>query len=200
MASLRERKKAETRQRIADMATVMFVRRGFDNVTITDIAEAANVSKVTVFNYFPRKEDIFFDRGPQALDLLTAAVRDRRAGESPLRAVRRLLVDLAEQHHPVGGFRDGFPAFWRTVLDSPALRARAREAIDELEEHLARLISDTSDDPTPRLTAAVAIAAYRTTYTAGITRMLAGASADEVTADHIAAVNRAFDILAGGLA
>ncbi|MPZ81696.1 MAG: TetR family transcriptional regulator [Actinophytocola sp.] len=182
------------------MATVMFVRRGFDNVTITDIAEAANVSKVTVFNYFPRKEDIFFDRGPQALDLLTAAVRDRRAGESPLRAVRRLLVDLAEQHHPVGGFRDGFPAFWRTVLDSPALRARAREAIDELEEHLARLISDTSDDPTPRLTAAVAIAAYRTTYTAGITRMLAGASADEVTADHIAAVNRAFDILAGGLA
>ncbi len=197
--SLRERKKAETRQRIADVATAMFVERGFDNVTITEVADAAGVSKVTVFNYFARKEDIFFDRGPQAAELLTTAVRDRPAGESPLRALHRLFVRLAEEHHPIGGFRDRYPGFWRTVLDSPALRARAREALDELEAHLARLIADTSDDPEPRLTAAVAIATIRTTYTAGVTRMLAGASADEVTADHLTAVGRAFDLLERGL-
>jgi hypothetical protein len=90
-------------------------------------------------------------------------VRDRPAGETPLRAVRRLLVGLAEERHPIRGFRDRYAGFWRTVLDSPALRARAREALDELEAHLARLIADTSDDPEPRLTAAVAVATTRAT-------------------------------------
>jgi AcrR family transcriptional regulator len=199
MTSLRERKKAETRQRIADVATLMFVTRGFDNVTIAEIAEAANVSKVTVFNYFARKEDIFFDRYPQAEELLTAAVRDRSPDESPLQALRRLFVDLAEQQHPLGGFRDRFPPFWRTVVASPALRARAREAIDELQALLARLIAETSDDPTPAVTAAVIMGAYRAVYTESLSRMLAGDSAAEVTADHIAAVNRAFDRIAAGL-
>jgi AcrR family transcriptional regulator len=198
VGSLRERKKAETRQRIADVATPMFVERGFDNVTITEIAEAAGVSKVTVFNYFPRKEDIFFDRVPQAHDLLTAAVGDRRPDESPVAALRRLFVDLAEQGHPLGGFQDSFPHFWRTVLDSAALRARAREAFEELEADLAELLTGT--DPHPRLTAALVLAAFRSVYAETTTRMLAGATADEVTADHITAVEHAFDALAKGLA
>jgi AcrR family transcriptional regulator len=197
VASLRERKKAETRHRIADAATSMFVERGFDNVTIADIAEAADVSKVTVFNYFPRKEDIFFDRIPQAHDLLTTAIRERHANEPPLRALRRLFVDLAEQHHPLGGFEDSLPRFWRTVLGSAALRARAREAIEELEAHLAELLAGT--DPHPRLTAALVMAAYRTVYTETATRMLTSATTDEVTADHVAAIERTFDILTGGL-
>ncbi len=199
MTSLRERKKAETRQRIADVATAMFVERGFDTVTVAEVAEAAGVSKVTVFNYFTRKEDIFFDRGPQAEELLTAAVRDRPAGTSPLRAFRGLLVDLAARQHPLGGFRERYCAFWRTILDSPALLARLREATEEMERLLTRLIAETADDPQPRLTAAVAIATFRTTYTAGVARMLAGARAEEVTADHIAALDHGFDILAGGL-
>lgn len=198
MTSLRERKKAETRQRIADVATAMFIQRGFDNVPITEIAEAAGVSKVTVFNYFPRKEDIYFDRFPEARDLLTAAIRDRRADESPLSALRRLFVDLAERGHPLGGFQDRYVHFWRTALDSPALRARVREAIEEFEAHLTGLL--TGIDPHPRLTAAVVLAAFRTVYAETANRMLAGATADEVTADHNAAVQRAFDILTGGLA
>jgi len=200
MTSLRERKKAETRQRIADVATVMFVTRGFDNVTIAEVAAAADVSKVTVFNYFARKEDIFFDRYPQAEELLTAAVRDRSADESPLQALRRLFVELAEQQHPLGGFHERYPPFWHTVVASPALRARAREAVDELQALLGRLIAETSDDPTPAITAAVTMAAYRAVYTESLARMLAGDSAAEVTADHIAAVNRAFDRIAAGLA
>ncbi|MGW5365154.1 TetR/AcrR family transcriptional regulator [Actinopolymorpha pittospori] len=199
MNSLRARKKAATRQRIADLATVLFLQRGFDNVTISEIAEAAEVSKVTIFNYFPRKEDIFFDRAPQAEQLLTTAIRDRTPDQSPLRALRRLLLDLAEQHHPLGGFRENYAHFWRTVQDSPALRSRAREALEELEAHLAALLAEHSDDPHPRLTAALALAAYRSVYVTSLARILTGDNAADVTRDHIAAVDRAFDVLENGL-
>lgn len=195
--SLRERKKAETRQRISDVATLMFVERGFDNVTVTEIAEAAGVSKVTVFNYFPRKEDIFFDRFPQVREMLTEAVEGRHTGESPVSALRRLFLHFVEQGHPIGGFQDRYVAFWRTVLDSPALRARAREAMEEFEAHLAGLL--TGIDPHPRLTAALVLAAYRAVFTVTAARMLAGEKAIDVLADHIDEVNHAFDTLAGGL-
>ncbi len=195
--SLRERKKAETRQRIADVATVMFVQRGFDNVPITEIAEAAGVSKVTVFNYFPRKEDILFDRFPQVREMLTAAVEGRGPDETPVAALRRLFLDLAKEGHPVGGFQDRYVAFWRTVLASPALRARAREADEEFVAHLADVL--TGIDPQPRLTAAVVLAAFRAVYTETASRMLAGAKAADVVNDHISALEQAFDTLAGGL-
>lgn len=200
MTSMRERKKAATRQRIADVATVMFMERGFDNVTINEIADAADVSKVTVFNYFPRKEDIFFDRQPQAQEMLTSAIRDRGRGETPLRALRRLLLDLVEQRHALAGLRDRHTHFWRTVLDSPALRARARENLEQLERDLAGVIAETSDDPAPALTAALGIAAYRVAYTTSAARILAGESAEDVIPDHVAAVDRAFDILDRGTA
>ncbi|HYQ67843.1 TetR/AcrR family transcriptional regulator [Actinophytocola sp.] len=195
--TLRERKKAETRQRIADVATSMFVERGFDNVTITEIAEAAGVSKVTVFNYFPRKEDIFFDRFPQAADLIMEAVRDRREDETPLVALWRLAVDLAERRHPLGGFEDRYLRFLETVVGSAPLRARVREAVAEFEAYLAELL--TGVDPHPRLTAALVVAAYRTVYTETAGRMLAGEKAADVTPDHIAAIDHAFGILIGGL-
>src|SRR5579862_5532518 len=98
---LRYRKKRETRQRISDIATALFIERGFDEVTVADIAEVAGVSKVTVFNYFPRKEQLFFDRGDEAMALLRGALRSRRPGESIPDAVRGLLLDLAAQRHPL---------------------------------------------------------------------------------------------------
>lgn len=197
VTSLRERKKAETRQRIADIATPMFIERGFDNVTITEIADAAGVSKVTVFNYFPRKEDILFDRFPQVRELLTAAVEGRQPDESPLSALRRLHLDLAEQGHPIGGLQDRYAHFARTVLDAPALRARAREAMEEFEAHLAGLL--TGIDPHPRLTAALVLAAIRAVYIEHAARILAGEKAAEVTPEYITAIKQAFDTLAGGL-
>lgn len=195
--SLRERKKAETRQRIADLATPMFVERGFDNVTITEIADAAGVSKVTVFNYFPRKEDIFFDRFPQVHELLTAAVEGRGADETPVAALRRLFLDLAREGHPIGGFQDRYVLFWRTVLDSPALRSRAREALYEFESHLAGLL--TGIDTKPELTAAVVLAAVRTEFSRTALRMLAGEKAEDVLPDHLAAIEDAFTTLERGL-
>src|SRR5437773_355052 len=60
----RERKKAEVRQRISDAATALFLRHGFDQVSVSEIAEAADVARPTVFAHFPHKEDLFFDRYP----------------------------------------------------------------------------------------------------------------------------------------
>ena len=194
--SLRERKKAETRQRIADRATVLFAARGFDNVTIAEIAEAADVSKVTVFNYFPRKEDMFFDRFPQVTELITNAVRS--CDGSPVTAMRALITDLAAQRHPIGGLEDRYTHFWRTVLGSAALRARAREAVDEFTAQLAALIAETTDDPDPALTAAVVFATCRTVFVAHATRVLDGEPAAEVTPDYVAALGAAFDRLAAG--
>src|SRR5215467_4718126 len=86
---LRERKKRQMRQVIADTAEALFAERGFEHVTIAEIAQAAEVDKKTVFNYFPAKEDLYFDQDQAMETGLIAAVRDRRHGESVLDACRR---------------------------------------------------------------------------------------------------------------
>ncbi|WP_223835852.1 TetR/AcrR family transcriptional regulator [Streptomyces venezuelae] len=196
--TLRERKKRETRQRISDEATMLFAARGFDQVTVAEVARAAQVSTMTVFNHFPRKEDLFLDRIPEAVELLTAAVRNRPAGETPLAALRALLLRLLDQRHPLAAVSDDFPYFWRVVLDSPALRARAREGVEEVEQALGDAIAETApggDGPGPRLAAALAIAAYRAVYVATARRLLAGERAADVADDHRSRVNGAFDAL-----
>src|SRR3954463_4871778 len=137
MTGLRERKKQETRQRLSNLATAMFAERGFDNVSVSEVAEAAGVSKMTVFNYFPRKEDLFFDRNPEIMALLAATVRERPAGSTPLAAVRDLVLRQLDEQHPVLGLADRSTGFWRMILGSPTLRGRAREAAEELEGLLA---------------------------------------------------------------
>ena len=92
----RERKKAEVRQRISDAATDLFLRRGFDQVSVSEIAEAADVARPTVFAHFPRKEDLFFDRYSEVADQLTRAVRQRPAGTSAVSALRDALAAAAQ--------------------------------------------------------------------------------------------------------
>ncbi|WP_371675882.1 TetR/AcrR family transcriptional regulator [Streptomyces sp. NBC_01276] len=189
--SLRERKKRETRQRISDVATTLFAARGFDHVTVAEVAKAAQVSTMTVFNHFPRKEDLFLDRIPEAVELFSDAVRDRPDGTPPLTGLRELLLRLLDQGHPLAGVGDTFPHFWRIVLGSPALRARAREGVEELEDALAEAIGG----PGARLTAALTVAAYRTVYVTTAGRLLAGERAADIAEDHRARVNAAFDAL-----
>ena len=74
---LRERKKRQVRQRISDVATAMFLVHGFDNVTVAQVAAAAEVSEQTVFNYFTTKESMFFDRTEPMISAVADAVRDR---------------------------------------------------------------------------------------------------------------------------
>ncbi|MEU5873452.1 helix-turn-helix domain-containing protein [Glycomyces sp. NPDC047369] len=192
----RDRRKAETRQRISDVATQLFARRGFDAVTVNEIADAADVSKVTVFNHFPRKEDMLLDRAPEARALLENAVRSRPAGTSPVEAIRRDLVARARREEPLGGFADRFTHFWRMIAESPALQARARELYEELELHLATVLAAEAGHDAPqlehRLSAALCLSAFRVVYLGTIARMLTGEPAADVVDDHIALTERAF--------
>ncbi|MEV4454191.1 TetR family transcriptional regulator [Microbispora sp. NPDC049633] len=192
---LRERKKRQTRSLISDVASGLFIQRGFDNVTVAEVAEAAGVSTKTVFNYFPRKEDLFLDRFPEAVELVTHAVRGRAEGESPLSALRRLFLRMLEEGHPIGGINPGYRVFWQVVLDSPALRARVRELVEEFEDVLAGLFAEAAGtdpaQPAQRLAAALVVAAYRTVYVTSVGRIRAGDPAEDVLADHIALLDRA---------
>ncbi|WP_416482158.1 TetR/AcrR family transcriptional regulator [Streptomyces sp. CL12] len=191
---LRERKKRATRRRISDIATELFRERGFDAVTVAEVARAADVSAMTVFNYFPRKEDLFLDRIPEAADLLATAVRERAPGEPPLTALRRLALRLADERHPLSAVGESYVPFWRIVIGSPALRARAREGVEEVETALAAALADTGT-PDPDLLAALVVAAYRTVFVGTGRRFLAGDPVAEVAEDHRARLETAFTAL-----
>ena len=92
---LRERKKAQTRQLIADTARRLFLERGFEAVTVAEIAREADVAEKTVFNYFPAKEDLFYGRLEAFEEELLAAIREREPGESLVAAFREFVMKRA---------------------------------------------------------------------------------------------------------
>jgi AcrR family transcriptional regulator len=186
--SLRARKKEETRQRLADVATRLFFQRGFDAVTVAEIAEAADVSKMTLFNYFPRKEDLFLDRHADVLDDVRRVARSGPA----VAAFRRYCHQLLAARHPFSGAVEGVEAFWSVLMGSEALRTRRLQQERELEEALAEELGDP-------LVAALIAATLRAVYMAAISDRLAGASAEEVAARQPAVIDRAFDMLEHGL-
>ncbi len=198
---LRERKKRETRQQISDTATALFLERGFDDVTVGEVADAAGVSPKTVFNYFPRKEDLFLDRFPDALEEVARVVRERPPGVHPVDALRDYLLWLLAEGDPLGGYvdRPTFIRFWEVVRDSPALKARVREFVEELEEVVAGAFAEASgtdpEDPANRLAAAWTAAAYRTVYTTGVRRAAAGQGGEELRAELARLAARAFHSL-----
>jgi AcrR family transcriptional regulator len=179
----RERKKAEVRQRISDAATALFLRHGFDQVSVSEIAEAADVARPTVFAHFPRKEDLFFDRYPQVADQLTRAIRERPAGTSAASALREELVAAAQAGQAPYGLQVDMIPWWRTVAASRALQSRARELADQLSTELAQAMAATGTAE-PELAAALAVAAYRTVHLEAIRCILAGEDAATVAARH----------------
>ncbi|MCZ4508895.1 TetR/AcrR family transcriptional regulator [Streptomyces sp. ActVer] len=154
---LRERKKRETRQRISDIATGLFLEHGFVTVTMAEVADAADVSVNTVYNYFPAKEDLFFDRSRGVVDRLSRWVRGRRVGESAAAAVLRELREEVEAVSPRVGLMEGYDRFMRVIHDAPALRSRLwslqQEVHDDLEAALREETGAGPDDPTPGLMA-----------------------------------------------
>jgi AcrR family transcriptional regulator len=192
---LREQKKQQVRDQISDAATQLFLARGFDAVSVTEIAEAAGVSRMTVFNHFPRKEEMFFDRGPEAQAILTDAIRGRAPGQDPVAALRDRVLALHDERHPLAGFADRFTEFWQVIVDSPALRAALREALERLEALIAALLAEAGH-PRARLTAALVLAAYRSCYTDAVRRIHAGEPAESFAAEQRARIARAFDAAA----
>ncbi|MFI6297176.1 substrate-binding domain-containing protein [Nonomuraea sp. NPDC050790] len=128
----RERKKAETRRAIADAALRLFALRGFDAVTVTEVAEAADVSAKTVFNHFAAKELLFFEHEPLLSGDLAEVVRSRWPGEPLLTALIRII------RTPPG---PDLPAFARVYRDSAGLRAYGRELFAAHEHALANVLT-----------------------------------------------------------
>jgi AcrR family transcriptional regulator len=192
---LRERRKQEARQAISGVAMALFEGRGFDEVTISQVAAAAGVSKMTVTNYFPRKEDLVFDRAEVIISSLADAVAARAPGESLLAAVRR---DYAERI-AAGDVTLGVPtpAFARMVGGSHALTSRRREIADLTEQSLGDAIAAEAgaDDPQQRIVAAQLASVYRVLFAEGTRRVLAGQPRVEICAALAADARRAFDLL-----
>ncbi|MBF6299222.1 TetR family transcriptional regulator [Nocardia amamiensis] len=194
---LRARKKQQTRENISHQATLLFLEHGFDNVTIADVAAAAQVAKMTVTNYFPRKEDLALDLHDVFVDQLARAVREREPGESAVAALRRVYLDAAARHDPVIGFSG--PEFARMITGSPALVARLREFHDEREQALATTLADetgsAATDITPRVAAALLGGVHRVLFDETLRRTLDGQSNDDIATALIEYIATAFDTL-----
>jgi AcrR family transcriptional regulator len=195
-----ERGGPQTRAKILEVAARLFLERGYDTVTVAEVARVAGVSTVTVFNHFPRKEDLFLDRSVDAVELLRSAVRDHAPGVDVLASLRAAALRLVDDRHPLSGLNDRSVPFFRTVAASPALIARAREIAADLQRTLAEeLERDPTFDGDGTLLAALFIAGYGTVLvqTAGL--RTAGEPPDAVLDDHRRRLERLFDALRGGV-
>jgi AcrR family transcriptional regulator len=192
---LRARKKQETRQAISDIATVLFAERGFDSVTIAQVAEAAGVAKMTVTNYFPRKEDLVFDRAEGIVSSLAAAVAGRGPGESLLAALRRQYADAVARADVTLGLAS--PAFAAMIEGSPVLLSRALEIQAQREQALGDAIAaETGKDTVPQRVVAAQLSAVHRVLTAEATRRSqAGQPRAEILEVLAAESQRAFDLL-----
>ncbi len=197
MGELRESKKRETRQRISDVATRLFHARGFDAVTVEEVAAAANVSRVTVFNYFARKEDLFLDREDEVMLLLREALGERPQGQPPIDALRRLVDRLCEQKHPFARIDSETVGWWSVVAASPSLRARVREIGDETVLGLAALLAGPEPDGLARLVAGMIVLTWRTAYGEAIRVFERGGSVKKANAAFIALIDHGFAAVRG---
>jgi AcrR family transcriptional regulator len=186
---LRERKKQRTRAHIADIARRLFAERGFDQVTVVEIARAAEVAPATVFNYFPTKEDLFYSRLEAFEEELLTAVRERPPGQSILAAFAAFLLDqrgVLAMDAP-GGERaatEKVQTITRVITGSPALLAREREVFDDYARNLAALIAEDTGakpgDVTCQVVANTLLGLHRALIDHVREQALAGASASRI--------------------
>jgi AcrR family transcriptional regulator len=168
--SRQTRKRLATRQRISDVATRLFFERGFDSVKIDEIAEAADVSRMTVFNHFPRKEDMYFDLDDVGREDLLNALRKRKAQTPPVEALRLFCHWAVNQQRPYVCFFDPHSDKFMAILQgSEALKARARAIRDELTDLLAVALAGsverTHPDPLAGLAASLLVATWAVALT-----------------------------------
>ena len=140
---LRERKKQRTRQLIAETAWRLFAERGFDEVSVAQIAREAEVSEATVFNYFRTKEDLVYHRMEAFEEELLSAIRERPEGESIVQAFGRFaLQPRGFLTSDDADATDGMRAAARVITGSAALQARQRDIFDRFTTTLAALIAE----------------------------------------------------------
>jgi AcrR family transcriptional regulator len=208
--SLRDRKKRLTRQEISDVATAMFLDRGFEEVRVAEIAAAAGVSEKTVFNYFPTKESLLLDREPQMAEAIRSALGPGSPQRSPVAGalemfdrelddLRRFWVEADDQQAAADTLR----RFMHLVMTTPALQAATLAATERLTEVAAQAMAERAgvgpDEPEPQAAATVLLGLWRLQYRA-LRRHL---DTDEQPVDCLAAtaaeVRRAAALVDAGL-
>jgi len=204
---LRDRKKEQTRRRIAEVAHRLFGERGFEKVTVAEVARAAEVAEATLFNYFPTKEDLFYS-GLEAFGArLVDAVRDRPAGQPALVAVRASLLGGGGQ---LGRIAEGDPAALeqarttaRIISSSPALRAREQQVLAGIAAELAAVLApDPGDDDgfVARALANALMGVHGTLVEYVRHRLLTDDHPETIVVDVQRVGGHAFDLLEHGLA
>ncbi|MET9621674.1 TetR family transcriptional regulator [Streptomyces sp. NPDC006464] len=191
---LRARKKERTRDAIGDAAVSLFLERGFDRVSVNDVAAAAEVSKPTLFRYFPTKEDLVLHRFADHQGEAARVVRDRGPGIQPMAALHRHFRAGLDRHDPVTGLNDHpeVVAFHRLVFTTPSLAGRLTRYQLEDEEALADALGDGIQ---ARLRAAQALAVQRVLARANWQKIADGRTARDVHPEAVADVDQAFDRL-----
>ncbi|MFJ5293193.1 TetR/AcrR family transcriptional regulator [Streptomyces sp. NPDC088348] len=142
----RERKKAQTRQSLADAALELFLERGYDQVGVKDVADAADVSVTTLFKHFSGKEALVFDQEDDLEAALVAAVHERTPGQSIPQALREYVL-LKQTQFAVHVADPRFADFTRMVQETPALRDYAHRMWTRHEAALARAIAEAAGAP-----------------------------------------------------
>jgi AcrR family transcriptional regulator len=201
-AGLRELKKNQTRQLIAETARDLFTARGFEAFTIDDVAQAAQVSKKTVFNHFPTKEDLALHRAGEREMLVLATIRERAPGETVVEAFRRLSLErithLAEHLEP-----HQLAGFYRLIESSPALQRHMRELQGQLVVAVSQALRDEAgarpDDPRPAAVAEMILGAQRALWQCLRTDVQGGDPLTAVARRHRRRIEAVFALLRDGI-
>lgn len=199
---LRERKKQRTREEIATTAMRLFGERGFDAVTVAEIARAADVSEKTVFNYFPSKEDLIVHRGQEKIQALIDAIRELTPGGSVVTPFRRATEELLDaiENEPV----ESIVAIPRLVMGSHTLRERLFLGWEQEAAALTPVIAGALELEPDDLIAAVMARTlswtHRLIFRAAFSRLLAGEDQQQVAAALRVDAARAYDKLQRGFA
>jgi len=200
---LRERKKQQTRQQIFEAARGLFEKKGFDRVSVAEIARAADVSEVTVFNYFPTKEDLFYGGMEFFEEQLIESVRSRPKGDSAVKAFRRRLLVGADRLESKPSAEAILKAA-QLVSASPSLVAREREIVERFTARLAELLAQETgadaEDVEPLTVASALMATHRALVGYVRRRVLAGRRGARLAEEYRSQARRAFARLERGLA
>ncbi|GAA3220305.1 TetR/AcrR family transcriptional regulator [Dactylosporangium siamense] len=199
---LRERKKLETRRVLWQAAVRLFDERGYDQVSIAEIAAAANVSKMTVFNYYATKEDLVFGPMEEHIEDFARVILTRPPGTGVVAALREHFLELLANRDPVSGLNDlpQIRALQLLMLRTPTLQPRARMFFHRSEEAITAALRKETDELTARIAAGQIMTVRSTLMQTNVEQLCKGRTIDEVYPEAIAATNRAFDLLEHGLA
>ncbi|MEU4540459.1 TetR family transcriptional regulator [Streptosporangium sp. NPDC023825] len=197
MTGLRERKRQQVHEAISAAAITLFLERGFDEVSVAEVATSAGVSKPTLFKYFPTKEDLVLHRISDHQGEAARVVRERGAGERPLAALHRHFLAGLDRRDPVTGLNDHpeVLGYHRMVFSTPSLAARVLHYMALDEGALAAALAEDTDELTALLVAGQVLATQRVLARRNWLTLVGGATAEGTYPSAVAAADHAFALL-----